>query len=274
MRKNILVFFICLLSGIVPAGRAVSAEPSAVISSSSTVTTPLQDKEKLLFLIRWGAIHGGYATLEIDGRETYQGQECFSIVSHVRSNDFFDTFYTVRDLNRTWMTVDGLYSLGFEKNQREGKYVRNQLVDFDYAGKKIRIHKKDKVEEFPLENERLHDVLSALYFMRTLDVGVNKEYPIVVCTGDKIWTMKVKVLSEETVKVPSGKFSCYKVKPELVGEGIFESKGDLYVWLTKDARLMPVLMKAKILIGSITAELVSQDPAELERVFAAKSEKK
>jgi hypothetical protein len=39
-------------------------------------------------------------------------------------------------------------------------------------------------------------------------------------------------------------------------EGIFNRKGAIYIWITDDARRIPVLMKTKVAIGSVTATLV------------------
>ena len=39
-------------------------------------------------------------------------------------------------------------------------------------------------------------------------------------------------------------------------QGIFLNEGNIRVWLTNDARRVPVMMKAKVIIGSIVARLV------------------
>ncbi|MFN3306874.1 MAG: DUF3108 domain-containing protein, partial [Candidatus Kapaibacteriota bacterium] len=39
--------------------------------------------------------------------------------------------------------------------------------------------------------------------------------------------------------------------------GLFKSEGSIYIWLTDDDRKMPVKVATKILIGYVTAELVS-----------------
>ncbi|MBI5756229.1 MAG: DUF3108 domain-containing protein, partial [Nitrospirae bacterium] len=55
---------------------------------------------------------------------------------------------------------------------------------------------------------------------------------------------------------PVGVFNTIQIKPILKFEGIFQRKGDVYIWLTDDNRKMPVKMRSKILIGSISADLV------------------
>jgi hypothetical protein len=46
------------------------------------------------------------------------------------------------------------------------------------------------------------------------------------------------------------------IRPILQSEGIFARTGDLHIWLTDDERRIPVMMKSKVKIGSITATLV------------------
>ena len=45
------------------------------------------------------------------------------------------------------------------------------------------------------------------------------------------------------------------IQPLMKSEGIFESKGNIYIWLTDDERRIPVMVRSKITIGSITALL-------------------
>ena len=45
--------------------------------------------------------------------------------------------------------------------------------------------------------------------------------------------------------------------------GIFKHEGKLTVWLTNDRLKMPVLMKSKVLVGSISAELTDYELGEM-----------
>jgi hypothetical protein len=45
------------------------------------------------------------------------------------------------------------------------------------------------------------------------------------------------------------------VEPILKSEGIFKSKGRILVWLTDDARRLPVKVTSKVPIGSISVAL-------------------
>ena len=45
------------------------------------------------------------------------------------------------------------------------------------------------------------------------------------------------------------------VEPLLKAGGIFKNKGRLVIWLTDDERRIPVLMKSKVMIGSVKVVL-------------------
>jgi len=65
----------------------------------------------------------------------------------------------------------------------------------------------------------------------------------------------VLVHGREKVEVPAGSFSCLIIEPVLKGEGLFQQKGRLRIWVTDDERKLPVLMKTEILIGTIDVKL-------------------
>jgi len=67
--------------------------------------------------------------------------------------------------------------------------------------------------------------------------------------------MEVRVIRRERVEVPAGKFDCVVVEPVLKSEGIFKSKGEMMVWISDDDRRIPVQVKSKVPIGSISVSL-------------------
>jgi hypothetical protein len=154
----------------------------------------------------------------------------------------------------------GLYSLRYDKHIREGKFKTDMSMTFDqdkhlalYYGGRDTFQVPDYVQ----------DVLSAFYFIRTQDLQVGKSILIDNHTDKKTYPLEVKVLRKEKVKVPAGVFDCVVVEPMLKTPGIFEQKGSLTVWLTDDEVKMPVLMKSKVFIGSISTELTSYKLGEV-----------
>jgi hypothetical protein len=119
------------------------------------------------------------------------------------------------------------------------------------------IQEKDQTQSQIYEIPRgSHDNLSVLYALRNEELKVGNSLLFRVFEGKKNWELIVDVLGEEEIRVGAGTFQTLKVHPKLKFEGIFRRKGELHVWVTRDPRHIPVLMKSKVRIGSINAELV------------------
>jgi hypothetical protein len=98
-------------------------------------------------------------------------------------------------------------------------------------------------------------VLSAFYYVRTQPLEIGKSLFIDNHADKKNYPLEVKVIRKERIEVEAGTFDCLVVEPILQASAIFEQKGSLTVWLTDDHIRMPVLMKSKVVIGSIATEL-------------------
>ncbi|HKW13239.1 MAG TPA: DUF3108 domain-containing protein [Candidatus Krumholzibacteria bacterium] len=223
--------------------------------SFATVTpafVPFGAGEKLVFSVQYGLVTAGEATLEVRNLAAIGGRPAYRIVSDARTNDFFSKIFSVRDRYESYMDTTALHSLRYEKHLREGKFKRDDAVDFDQTGH--RAVYKDKTVPIP---PRTQDVLSALYYIRTLPLVVGQAISLANHTDGKNYPLVVKVLGREHVKVDAGEFDCIIVEPILRGPGVFTQQGRLTVWLTDDRRRLPVLMKSKVVIGHVAAVLKS-----------------
>jgi len=100
------------------------------------------------------------------------------------------------------------------------------------------------------------DVLSCFYWFRSMDLTPGKDALIRVAADDmKSYDLLVNVLRKERVKVLAGSFDCILVQPHLKFEGIFQQKGEVFIWITDDARRIPVKIQSKIAIGAININL-------------------
>jgi len=67
--------------------------------------------------------------------------------------------------------------------------------------------------------------------------------------------VEVKVLRKEELDSVIGKRKTLVLKPELKSEGIFLRKGDIFIYLTDDEKRIPVMLRTKVLIGSVVADM-------------------
>lgn len=215
----------------------------------------LKAPEKLVFDVIWGGwnfrwVHAGKATLEL--LPTEKPAE-WKIQSLAWCNKFFQTFYPVRDTVFSIIDSRGIYPLRFEKRLHEGSYHANVSAIYDQKAHTL------ATQDTLLDVEPFtHDVLSAFYYIRTQPLKVGDSFSLAAVSGKKKYNLKVLCHGREKVKVPAGEFQTLIVEPVLVGDGLFKAKGKLTIWVTDDARHMPVKMQSKIPVGSIKAELISR----------------
>lgn len=223
---------------------------------------PIHAGERFEFVIKYEFISAGTATLETGEGFDINGRPTLRFISKAQSNNFLDTFFKVRDYNASLIDKESFASLSFHQNLREGGYrvVRNTKRDYQqnlFSYEKFRKGKRT-LTRGAMEGPS-GDILSAFFEARTLPLQAGASYTLKVLSGDRYYDMRVDVDPNiETVKVPAGKFECVVIRPQAVGESIFKSEdGKILVWVTNDSRHIPVLVRSKVIIGSIDAELTS-----------------
>lgn len=215
--------------------------------------------EFLEYELKWGIFSVGTANLQAERVEEFNGEPAVRIVSEAKSNRFCDGFYKVRDLNESWIHAGEFHSLGYSKKLREGGFFRDEWVLYDYPRKAWLSKTTNKDGSFAYRAGEVpgpvQDILSSMYFIRTKPLNVGDDIVMDVNTREN-WPLVVKVKRKTRVTVPAGTFHCVIVEPFLRQEGIFVQKGKrLQVWLTDDARRLPVYLSVDVFFGSVSAAL-------------------
>jgi hypothetical protein len=236
-----------------PAAAAPTVPKDTVDLRELPVIAPLKAPEQLLFDVIWGGwsfnwVRAGQATLDL---LPTSNPKVLQIRSLAWGTAFFQSIYPVRDTVISFVNAKGMYPLAFHKILSEGSYKARQSAEYDQ--KAGRIKTGDTAFSIPPFS---HDVLSAFYYIRTQPLAVGKSFELSAVSGDKSYKLKVICHREETVEVPAGKFKTWVIEPVLKEDGLFKAKGQLWIWVTRDERRLPVKMQSKIPVGSVKAELV------------------
>lgn len=205
--------------------------------------------ETLRFAMSVLGASGGDLTLsaketELDGKPAYKFE--LSAIS----NEFLSKIFLVRDYLASWVDPKTFQSLRFEKHTVEGKRVRDDLIEFDYE-KKVAIRDGKPI---PIEANTL-DSLSSLYYIRLIDLEKRDTIPLTVVSRH-LFPLTVIAEGRETVTTPAGTFKTIRVEPQ-GPEGLIGKGKNLTLWLTDDERKMPVQIKSKLKIGTLTGKLKS-----------------
>lgn len=256
-----IFYFVTVEIGIAQAasGKSATAEASTEFFERYVDNVAFGVNEKLTFDINYGFINAGFATMEVKALIDYQNRPCYQIITTANSNNFFSSFYKVEDSVESIIDAIGLFSWRFQKKLREGKYRADRMYEFDQR-KNLAFYNDDTIKVPPF----VQDVLSLMYYIRTQDLFVGKSFFVDNFTDGKQYSLEVKVVKKERITVDAGTFDCILVEPLLQSVGVFKHEGKLRVWLTDDNLKMPVLMKSKVLVGSISAELTNYKLGEIE----------
>jgi hypothetical protein len=111
---------------------------------------------------------------------------------------------------------------------------------------------------------RLQDVLSAIYFLRTVPLEVGKTFEIPVSDSGNVYQVPVLVVEKKRKKTVLGRIETIRVDPQVFGANrMLPGDGQFSIWLTNDSRRIPVSARIKMKYGTFDIGLrkVNQKPA-------------
>ena len=220
---------------------------------------PFSPGEKLTFQVRWAFIPAAEAVLEVYPIETLNGRKVYHFAATARTYPIVDLIYKVRARIDAYTDEKLTHSILY-KETKEGKREKRVVVQFNWEeGEAQRSNFGEKRAPIPVKPGTF-DPLSVYYALRLhhLEEHMEIEKPL---TDGKKWVLgRARVVKREKVTVLSGTYDTYLVEPRLehVG-GVFEKSKDskVQIWVTADARRIPVKIKSKVAVGSFVAELLS-----------------
>jgi len=215
-------------------------------------TRPFQSGETLVYSVGWGPVRAGYGILTLTPGPT-PGR--LAVTVEGITNPFFSAIYRVRDLLYCEMDSLGIYPFFFEEHLREGRYRDNRWVVFDPETGKACTHRGEHVwVDAPRFSE---SIASLLYYLRTLDLPVRDSIAVDCFVQKKNYQVTFVGRKKEKVKTDFGEFTCAVVDPVLVGKGrVFTHRDRIRIWFTDDENRLPIMVRSKIAVGSITAQLI------------------
>jgi len=259
--KTAVTIFICLfLLGGVNATEGIYDIQSnlSAFSFRKVKNSSFQVGEKLTYTMHYGFIDAGRATLEVKACDKkINNRDLIHVVGKGKSLGAFNWFFKVQDRYETYIDAESMIPWMFIRRVYEGGYEINQ--DYTFYQHKKKVSDGDKSYEVP---ENIQDMISSYYYARTLDftnAKIGDEFEFNSFVDGEVFPLKIKFLGKETIKIRKGKFKCLKFVPVVQKGRIFKTEDDLQVWISDDENKIPLLAKAKILVGSIKMEVTDYE---------------
>jgi len=212
--------------------------------------------EKLTYEVSWIGISVGQVIMENHGLETVGGLQAYHLTFRTVSNEFLSNFFHIEDVVHTWISRSGGFPVRFEKHIQEGHYSKSLTVEFDHERLLATYTKNGKVKTMEIPSD-VQDIFSILYWVRRQPLRVGRELSKDVNSDGSNWLVKVEVVGKGIFDTTAtGKVKAFALAPSAASDGKELEKMRGVVWMTADARRIPLAFQvdAKIL-GSINAVL-------------------
>lgn len=216
----------------------------------------------------WGFIwlNAGYVEFNVK-KTTFNNKDVYHFYSYGTSVPSYDWLFKVRDYFQSYAKMDNLSPLYFDRNTYEGGYRVHNRFSFDYNNRFIYSQTENSNKPYSEDTlkmpQNIYDVISGIYFIRNIDFDqyqVNDTIPIRMIIDNEIFDLYIRFLGREVIKLHNKqKFNTIKFSALLVEGTIFKGGEDLFVWVTDDLNRIPILVEAKILIGSVKATLLTTE---------------
>ena len=221
--------------------------------------------ERIVYKLYYNLNFIWIAAGEVEFRVEDHGDE-YKMTALGTTYSSYEWFFKVRDYYESYVDKATLLPRKTVREIEEGKYTLYEYVEYDQAnGTGIGYRGKTKAEamerpgEFEMES-CLHDVLSAIYFMRNLDLAgaaEKEKFDITVFMDRKKYPLGARFLGRETNKRIKGlgRFDVFEIAPEVVAGDVFDEDSDMRVWASTESGHVPLQIESPLSVGSVKAVL-------------------
>jgi hypothetical protein len=207
--------------------------------------------DRYTFGVEWRLIRAGTAIIESSrGTASLKLQSAGIVSSLFKIDDVYTTHFD-----------DPFCSTSSGMDAAEGKRHTETKVTYDRSRNRASYVERDLLRNNLVLHENgtdipncVSDVLTGLLKLRTLNLNVGQTGQIPMSDGRKSANIKVEAQEREEVKTPIGTYKTMRYEAELMNGIIYARKGRAFIWISDDARRVPVQIRLKLNfpVGTVT----------------------
>lgn len=173
-------------------------------------------------------------------------------------------FSFVQEIDSTFSSVSGNVKLT-RKHDVQKDRVRDSEAVFDYEQRRVTYTETDPKD--PMRPPRriaseirpsTYDMVSGIYWLRTMPMSIGSTFDMAVSDSGLVYKVPVRVSARERQKTAIGTVWCWRVEPNVFGPGrLIEREGSMIIWITDDARRIPVRSQVNSPFGRIEIKIKS-----------------
>lgn len=242
-----------------PAARPGQA--AAPAPAESHARAPFPSGETLYYNIAWRVFTAGEARMHIQHHRPEGGKPFWEATVTANSTGFVSKLYKVEDKMVSRFQNGEMCSTSLTKIIHEGRRHRDIRINFEKDRGKAVLKETDLAKNEmvrQVENdipECVYDVVSALFYVRSLPLEVGKTLEIQLNDGGQTLPITIEVQAREEVRTNAGVFRAIRVEPKVFGGTLFRRSGRMQMWFSDDPQRLLVQLKARLFVGTISAVL-------------------
>jgi hypothetical protein len=223
---------------------------------------PPPGHETLHYNVEWRLITAGKAVVDWGPAPRSDWQVKF----HLESVGLVSKLFKVED-DYSAILSQSLCTQGVEMTTHEGNRRRETRIQFEGAAHRSSYVERDLVRNSVMLSKEIeipscvHDVIGGLFYVRTLRLEPGQSAQVAVSDGKKSVLANVEAQQREDVRTPAGTFKTVQYEIMLFNGVLFQRSAHLHVWVTDDARRIPVQIRVRmpVTIGTITLQLEKRE---------------
>lgn len=234
--------------------RPIKSE-KAIAASASASRNPFVAGERLSYDVSWADfIVAGELTIETDERRSFDGIDGYHVTAQARSVGLVSLLnLKVNDVYDSFISASTLQPFRAEKHSRHGKKQSQSSVTIDQQQRSARFA-GGRTLETPGET---YDLAGLIFAMRGMDLTIGKSHTFTVIEDEKLYTISVHPEAKEKITTRAGSYDTVRLATSRMKGRENDKLYNLRMYITTDARRLPVLITAEPSWGSVRVELTS-----------------
>jgi hypothetical protein len=269
MVRTLFISILILVYGTVFVGAQATTERMAEAAKPG-ISHPLPFKvgETLLYEINFSKfIFGGTIgdlRMSVAKATDAKNPRLIELKAEAVSRGFFSKLFGLK-VNDRFSAIVNPDDLGLHTSIKlieEGKLRREQKSVIDREAGRVTYVERDlsnrsaspQVKE--ADSPRwIQDAVSATYFLRTQELKQGDVIAIPISDGGNVYNIEVVVGKREEIKVDAGRFKTIQLEARIFDGRYIRRSGQLFIWVSDDARRIPVRAKIKVSGTTVNIDL-------------------
>jgi hypothetical protein len=206
--------------------------------------------ERFEYSAKMGFLSLGSASIEVAGLDTVRGQEAWYFKFGLTGGN---ALFRIESSLESWTSARSFHSLRFRRDSKENgkRYLRDYSIFAD-SGYYRQSH---ATATTPTTAQPLDDA-SILYFVRVAPLAVGQNLRLQRHFQPENNPIVINVVKREAIEMPDGtKVNALVLNPVVGESGLFGRRAEARLWVTDDARRVPVQIRTRQPWGTITLRL-------------------